>query len=629
MKEIRGNAQTVRELLKDKRYSIDYYQREYKWQDKQIQELLQDLTGRFLDDYREGDAWSKVRTYGHYFLGSVIISDKNGTKFIVDGQQRITSLTLLLIYLHNLQKGHEKQAKIQDLIVSEQYGNLAFNLDGGEDSERVPAFEALYKGEDFDPGYRSESVRNIVARYQDIEENFPDELKGEALPLFIDWLADNVHLVEITAYSDDDAYTIFETMNDRGLSLTPSDMLKGYLLANIGDPQKREAASDRWKALIKGFQDLDKDVEPDFFKTWLRSQYSTKIRERKKGAKAEDFDRIGTEFHRWVREAKDQVGLKASDDFFAFVNRDMDFYARWFMRLVQASRALTPGLEHVRYNAHHRFTLQHHILLSPLTPADTEHVALAKVRIAARYLNILLAWRIWNFRDTSYSTMQYAMFTVMRDIRGKSPSELAHLLHARLLAEDETITKAGWHHQEGLGLYMNQQNRKQLHCLLARMTDYLETQSGLPSRYEEYMAEDGPARYEVEHIWANKPARHADEFANPDEFRRHRNRIGGLLLLPKSFNASYGDLPYVSDTPEGGKRKQYLKQNLLAASMHTDAFERHPGLSRFLASSGLPLRPYDQFTKADLDERCELYKGLACQVWNPNDLLEGGRNASS
>ena len=44
------------------------------------------------------------------------------------------------------------------------------------------------------------------------------------------------HLVEITAYSDEDAYTIFETMNDRGLSLTPTDMLKGYLLANITEP---------------------------------------------------------------------------------------------------------------------------------------------------------------------------------------------------------------------------------------------------------------------------------------------------------------------------------------------------------------------------------------------------------
>lgn len=68
---------------------------------------------------------------------------------------------------------------------------------------------------------------NLVQRYHDLEVYFPEELRDAALPYFIDWLLENVHLVEITAYSDDDAYTIFETMNDRGLSLSPTDMLKG------------------------------------------------------------------------------------------------------------------------------------------------------------------------------------------------------------------------------------------------------------------------------------------------------------------------------------------------------------------------------------------------------------------
>jgi uncharacterized protein with ParB-like and HNH nuclease domain len=84
----------------------------------------------------------------------------------------------------------------------------------------------------------------ILARYADIEDLFPEELAGAALPYFADWLVENVHLVEITAYTDGDAYTIFETMNDRGLSLTPADMLKGYLLANIADEDKRTHASN-------------------------------------------------------------------------------------------------------------------------------------------------------------------------------------------------------------------------------------------------------------------------------------------------------------------------------------------------------------------------------------------------
>ena len=78
-------------------------------------------------------------------------------------------------------------------------------------------------------------MANIIGRYPDIDESFPEELRDDVLAYFVDWLIESVHFVEITAYSDGDAYTIFETMNDRGLSLTPADMLKGYLLANILD----------------------------------------------------------------------------------------------------------------------------------------------------------------------------------------------------------------------------------------------------------------------------------------------------------------------------------------------------------------------------------------------------------
>ncbi len=187
--------------------------------------------------------------------------------------------------------------------------------------------EALYEGQPFDPAGRSELVQNLYERYRDLEDAFPDdEVDDAALPYFIDWLLENVHLVEITAYSDDDAYTIFETMNDRGLSLSPTDMLKGYLLANIDDTAKRTLANTRWRDRIRELNEAGKEVEPDCFKAWLRSQYATKIRERKRGARPEDFDRIGTEFHRWLRDASKSIGLERSDDFYRFIDREFEFF---------------------------------------------------------------------------------------------------------------------------------------------------------------------------------------------------------------------------------------------------------------------------------------------------------------
>ena len=116
-------------------------------------------------------------------------------------------------------------------------------------------------------------------------------------------------------------------MNDRGLKLTPADMLKGYLLANMEDGKPRTKANDLWRKRLRNLDEQSDDAGSDFLKTWLRSQYSTKIRERKRGARPEDWDCIGTEFHRWLRGDHERIGLITREDFYAFVARNFDFYS--------------------------------------------------------------------------------------------------------------------------------------------------------------------------------------------------------------------------------------------------------------------------------------------------------------
>src|SRR5687767_2045991 len=343
-REIEGKGRTIRELLAARKYSIDYYQREYKWQQKQVSELLDDLAEKFLESHAEENDRSAVAEYGHYFLGSIIISDKDGQKFIIDGQQRLTTLTLLLIYLHHQIDDPEQKGQLADLIFSQKYGKRSFNLDI---PERTACMEALYKSEDFSEPDAPESIANIRARYADLDDLFPEELTGKALPYFADWLVENVHLVEITAYSDGDAYTIFETMNDRGLSLTPADMLKGYLLANISDIERRNNSSLVWKRRISALREIGKEEDADAIKAWLRSQHAKNIRERKQGALPQDYDLIGTEFHRWVRDNQEMLGLKASSDYARIIGEDFAFYTGWYHRIRLASETLTKGLEAV------------------------------------------------------------------------------------------------------------------------------------------------------------------------------------------------------------------------------------------------------------------------------------------
>jgi hypothetical protein len=359
-------------------------------------------------------------------------------------------------------------------------------------------------------------------------------------------------------------------MNDRGLSLTPTDMLKGYLLANITDPARRTESSRVWRERVAALKRLGKEEDADAIKAWLRSQHAQTIRERRSGAQPRDFDLIGTEFHRWVRDHEEALSLSTGSDFGRFIQEDFAFYGRWYEHLRQAADTLTPGLEAIHFNAQNKFTLQYPVLLAPLRRGDSDEEIRRKLRIVASYIDILIARRIWNWKATDYSTMQYNMFQlVILNIRGKSAPELVDILTERLNAEEQTFASNERFRLHGM-------NGRQIHRLLARMTDYVETRSGQASRYAEYIRRGGKDGYEVEHIWANHPERHADEFDHPTDFAEYRNRIGGLLLLPKSFNASYGDDPYVE------KREYYLRENLLAQSLHERAYEHNPGFRRFV-----------------------------------------------
>jgi uncharacterized protein with ParB-like and HNH nuclease domain len=612
MKEIQAKTRSVRELLSDTKYGIDYYQREYKWQTKQIVELVSDLTTAFLEEYQPQHERKEVASYGHYFLGSIVISQPDEKKQIVDGQQRLTSLTLLLIYLHNIQKGRPDAVSIEKMIFSEEYGEKSFNLDIPERNE---CMNALFDGAPYDAVDQVESINNLIGRYNDIVEAFPGEIaNGKALPYFVDWLRNKTQLVEITAYADADAYTIFETMNDRGLSLSNTDMLKGYLLASITDTAKRAEANKEIKQWLLTFAKRDserdtKESEADFFKAWLRAKYAQDIRERKKGAKPEDFDLIGTEYHRWIRANDDLIGLNTSDDFNRWVRQDLRFFARVYLELLDASEALKPGLESVRFNADHGFTQQFQVLLAPLLPTDDETTVNAKLKLTADYLDCWLNRRLWNFKSIDYSTLQYATFILTRELRNLSLETLRDKLITRLTNDQKDLPLDDQP-------YLNNWNAKSLHRQLARFTHWLEERSGQPGRYLEYIVRSGKNAYEIEHLWANHFERHADEFAHVQEFSVHRNRVGGLVLLPKKINASLNDKAY-SD-----KLEHYQSENLLARSLHPMCYVHNPGFLKLKAETGLPFKAFTEFKKANFDERFSLYKGVAERLWSADRLKE-------
>jgi uncharacterized protein with ParB-like and HNH nuclease domain len=126
--KIDADDRKVFDILNERKYTVDYFQREYSWEQKHVSQLITDLTSTFLDAYSEGDLRTAVEHYNNYYLGPFIVSSKDGVKSIIDGQQRLISLTLFLIFLNNLQKKLGGKESIEPLIFSEKYGEKTFNI---------------------------------------------------------------------------------------------------------------------------------------------------------------------------------------------------------------------------------------------------------------------------------------------------------------------------------------------------------------------------------------------------------------------------------------------------------------------------------------------------------------------
>ncbi len=618
MSTITPHYRSVQQLLQNQSFAIDEYQREYKWAKENIDELLSDLLAKFTSHYEPSHQTSAVSSYGEYFIGSIIVSKRNGKNFLVDGQQRVTSLTLLLIFLYrSAQKLNLPVVQtLAPLIYSDNLGNPKFNLDI---PERIPVIKALFEGVEFNPAVKDESIQTMYARYEDIENYDLIAELGEGLPHFIYWLLTRVGLIEISTDNDNYAYAIFETMNDRGKPLSPVDMLKAYLLAPIDDAQIRHDANQIWKKevleLISWGQEHEPDRDANCIKAWLRAQYANTIRDRKAGATDRDWELIGTVFHRWVRDYSKEIGLGNAQANQSFMSESFPFFANAYRTIQQASKIYTPGLEAVFYNNHNDFTWQNTVLLAPLIQSDNPQTVKRKIAVTATFIDIWLMRRAVNNIRVGYSNVSYAMWLLCRDIRRKPLNELVSILEQKLAADEVTFTGSVLKKSNGVeGLYLNQFSRRYIYHLLARVTESTELGAGRTQTFDKLVDRAVKNPFDIEHIWADNYDAVKSGFDNEAEFRDWRNHIASLLLLPADVNRSLQDKPF------DYKRVHYAKQNFYAASLDSNIYEHQPKFDQFFKAHQLPFFHVDAFTKTEQRARRKLLTALIELVWSPSRL---------
>lgn len=603
--KIEAKNRSILEVLDNKKYTVDYYQREYSWEQTHIEQLVTDLCNAFLDNYDPEHQRQDVAGYNSYYLGPFVLSERPDRRSIIDGQQRLTSLTLFLIYLNNQQKELGLNEAISGMIFSEQFGQKSFNIDV---PERTACLDALFKqGEYTPPEDADASTINMVARYQNICDAFPvDRIDENVLPLFIDWLKWLVVLVEIVAYSDENAYTIFETMNDRGLNLTPTEMLKGFLLSKYRDDNKRKQSNDFWKQTIIDLKVFDKEEDQRFIQAWLRAKYAESIRQSKAGSLNEDFEKIGTRFHNWVRDNLSRMNLaKAGEnEFDAFINTEFRYYVNAYKRLRNAEETFTPELDSIHYIYQWGIasSLSYPLMLAPLKTTDSVDLANQKMNLVAKYIDIFCVRRSVNFRNFSASSIRYTMYNLVKEIRNKDYNELVEIFDKKLSEMDEQWSGFEWFRLHG-------QNGRFVKYLLSRLSGYIDGLAGENTDFATYYHATNGKPYEIEHLWANNFDNHRDEFEQLNEFNDARNSIGALVLLPRGTNQSYSDKPYSE------KLEHYIKENLLVKSLHPLAYENNPNFNKLISNNGLAFRAHVEMKIADVQTRRDLYRQIAEQIW--------------
>lgn len=272
---IEVNKQSVEALLgsgKTKPFVIPEYQRPYAWTDEQVETLFEDLwefTATSGGTEREGS----------YFLGSVVAyENEDGEQEIIDGQQRITSLFLLLRAIYTKLVATpvtERTPEANNFIGKIEPAIWRTNkLTGTVDFKNILLTSRVVNNEGnetlrsiLETGNADENAKdNYSKNYRHFQGLFDKHSTENPLMVyqFIYALLNQAILLPITADTQDTALTIFSTLNDRGLPLSDADIFKAKIYNQL-DVNAKKAFIERWKDLDEQATDADESIQQLFY----------------------------------------------------------------------------------------------------------------------------------------------------------------------------------------------------------------------------------------------------------------------------------------------------------------------------------------------------------------------------
>jgi len=271
---IEVNKQSVKTLLetgKEHPFVIPEYQRPYAWGDDEIQTLFDDLWD--FTSSPEGGSEGKST----YFLGSVVAyENESGEQEIIDGQQRITSLFLLLRAIYTTLKYASVKSKEAENFIKQiepaiwrtnkmtgevDYSNILLESKVLNNEGNAILRNILQTGE-ADP----KATDNYSKNYRKFQELYANLSQENPLMIyeFIYVVLNKAILLPITADTQDTALTIFSTLNDRGMPLSDADIFKAKIYNHLSATDKTEFI-DNWKELDEQATNAGESIQQLFY----------------------------------------------------------------------------------------------------------------------------------------------------------------------------------------------------------------------------------------------------------------------------------------------------------------------------------------------------------------------------
>lgn len=607
--------QSIEDVFSTITYNIDFYQRQYKWLKDPVERLLDDVFYKFNSDYMEiedtMEPENAANKIGWYYLNTYVTNTIDGKVFLVDGQQRLTTITLILIQLY--QQSVKEDSDLSEWVKSKIFGIVGpkkifwLNHEGHSKTLEKLLHGELFENIDTSIGITS---KNIVENSKYIKSWLEKDINSKhKLETFIYYFLRRLQLVKLEV-SQADVPMVFEVINDRGVRLKPYEILKGKLLGQIDkDELKLLDLNKLWESQVSKINEIGEDEIDNFFEYYIRSKIANS-----RGL-AVKYDK--KDYHRalFSDEADDFFRLKRNpSQIKRFLQNDFVYFTNLYNKIRRYSNDLFQGFEFIFFNSLNDLNAQYLILLSSIKFNDPEEDLKIKL-ITREFDRLFVLLQLQRSYDSNKITdIIYHLVTELRE----QPSEKIRTAFDNQIIGLLSSSKATIIHEPFNYVYFKEVGYNDLSNRFSRYffarIDYFICQNSnaeMQQTFHNLVRNTGHVNgYHIEHILA-----HNDEnlslFYNDEElFERERNRLGGLLLLRGNANISSSNESYRN------KLKTYVQTLYWNATLHPDTYHSNLDLIQLKNKYNLKLRAMDVFGPDELEERHKLLADIIRLIWN-------------